>query len=318
MDVSIVVPVYNEKESLRQLYEGIKRNLVKYKNTEIIFIDDGSSDGSHEELLTLQEIDSRIIIIRSRRNKGKSSALMAGFDYASGVIAITLDSDLQDDPDEIPKLIHKLNEGYDLVTGWKYVRKDSLLRRLVSRLFNYIVHTISGCGLHDLNCGLKAFRKELYKSLVLYGDIHRLIPAISHLDGFSVTECKVNHFPRKYGVSKYSVFRIRGIFDLISVTLLKSFHLRPFHFFGFWGGMSFVVGLVFLILQFHHIRLLMIGLFCMGVGSLSIIMGFVAEMITSYHLYMDKKLILNNNVIIVKSDSRTKDKLPEQHEAPLN
>lgn len=318
MDLSIVVPVYNEKESVRQLYEGITRNLVGYKKAEIVFIDDGSSDGSHEELLALQEIDSRIIIIRSRRNKGKSSALMAGFDYASGAIAITMDSDLQDDPDEIPNLIHKLNEGYDLVAGWKFVRKDSLSRRLVSRLFNFIVHTISGCGLHDLNCGLKAFRKELYKSLVLYGDIHRLIPAISHLDGFKVTECKVNHFPRKYGTSKYSVFRIRGIFDLISVTLLKSFHLRPFHFFGFWGSVSFVVGLVLFMLQFHNLRALMIGLFCMGVGALSIIIGFVAEMITSYHLHMEKKLILNNNVIIAKSDSRPEGGLPEQYENPLN
>jgi glycosyltransferase involved in cell wall biosynthesis len=244
LSISIVVPVLNEADSLKIFYNELKKVLYRYTEYEIIFIDDGSDDGSNKIIRELAENDTCITMIRLFKNYGKADALSEGFKYVEGDIVITIDSDLQDDPAEIPYLIEKIQEGWDVVSGWKKDRQDPLTKRIPSILFNFVTRLLTGINIHDFNCGLKAYRKKVVKAVDLYGGMHRYIPALAGKKGFSITEVKVNHRPREYGVTKYGGNRFfHGFFDLFTMLFTSRYFDRPLHFFG-------SVGLIFLLIGF--------------------------------------------------------------------
>ena len=218
MKVSVIIPVYNEVESINELYNQLTKALEDYIPYEIIFIDDGSSDDSAEIIKKICELNNSTNLIQFQRNYGKSAALAEGFKYANGNYIVTMDADLQDDPSEIKNLVNKLEEGFDLVSGWKKDRKDPLSKRLPSKLFNFVTRLFTGVHIHDFNCGLKIYRKAVVKTLELYGGRHRYIPAMAGQKKFKVTEIIVNHRPRIYGETKYGGSRLfHGLFDLISI-----------------------------------------------------------------------------------------------------
>lgn len=247
--ISIVIPVYNEEESLRELSQWINRALQPHGFTfEVIFIDDGSTDGSWEEIRNLSAEDSRVKGVRFNRNYGKSAALQTGFRLAKGKVVVTLDADLQDSPDEIPELYRMITEeGYHLVSGWKKKRKDPVSKTIPSRFFNFVTRKISGIPIHDFNCGLKAYRSEVVKSISVYGEMHRYIPVIAKWAGYhKITEKVVEHHERKYGYSKFGFERfVRGFLDLLTIMFVGRFALRPMHFFGTLGILSFLFGFLF-------------------------------------------------------------------------
>ena len=242
---SVVVPLYNEEESLGELHRRLTLALHPLSDRfEIIFVDDGSTDNSFSVLKTLHEKDDRVKVICFRKNFGKAPALAAGFNEAQGEIIITLDADLQDLPEEIPALVEKIGEGYDLVSGWKFNRKDPLIRKAASRLFNMVTSFYTGVKLHDFNCGLKCYRREVIDELELYGELHRYIPAIANWKGFKVGEVKVDHHPRMHGKSKFGSERyLRGLFDLLTVIMLTKYPEKPLHFFGLLGTILSFAGL---------------------------------------------------------------------------
>ena len=244
--LSIVIPAYNESESLPVLLQQLQGILKTYAlSAEVIFINDGSTDTTAEVLNALTaEAALRVHVIHFRRNCGKAAALTAGFQKASGDIVITMDADLQDDPAEIPKLLETLETGhYDIVSGWKYPRKDPLEKRAFSFVFNRVTAMFTGVKLHDMNCGFKAYRAEVVKELYLYGDLHRYIPILAHQAGFCVGEVKVKHHERRFGVSKYGLKRIpKGFFDLLTVLFLTKYLKRPLHVFGTIGGIVAGIG----------------------------------------------------------------------------
>jgi glycosyltransferase involved in cell wall biosynthesis len=247
--LSIIIPVYNEAESLRELSEWISRALQPHGFTyEVIFVDDGSTDSSWEEIKSLSESDGRLKGIRFSRNYGKSAALQTGFRAATGRVVVTLDADLQDSPDEIPALYRMITEeGYHLVSGWKKKRKDPISKTIPSRFFNFVTRKISGIPIHDFNCGLKAYRSEVVKSISVYGEMHRYIPVIAKWAGFhKIAEKEVKHYERKYGYSKFGFERfVRGFLDLLTIMFVGRFAMRPMHFFGTLGILSFLVGFLF-------------------------------------------------------------------------
>jgi glycosyltransferase involved in cell wall biosynthesis len=289
MDISVVVPVYNESLSLRLLHEQLTRNLKaiggKY---EIIFVDDGSTDDSYQVITELHNQDKHVKAIQFRRNYGKAAGLAAGFHLASGEIVFTLDADLQDDPDEMVKFIEKLDEGYDFITGWKYPRLDPLSKTLPSRLANGTIRLTTGVKVHDMNCGFKAMRKEVAKELNLYGDMHRYIPVMVSWRGFRTTEVKVKHHPRKYGKSKYGAGRLlRGLFDFLTIIFLTRFNRRPLHLFGLFGIFSLALGVLidsyltvlwFLGYKIGDRPLLMLGTLLIIIGVQFFSFGLMAEM----------------------------------------
>ena len=292
LDLTVVIPLFNEVDSLQELMNQLSGAIqpldIKY---EIIFVDDGSKDGSVELLKKFHETDSHVKIIQFRKNYGKAAALSAGFNKAMGEIVITMDADLQDDPAEIPRLMAKINEGNDLVSGWKKKRFDPLSKRLPSKFFNYIVSRVAGIRLHDFNCGLKAYRKEVTDTLNLYGEFHRFTPVLAHWAGFQVTEAVVQHRPRKYGTTKYGIARFtNGCFDLITIAFLSKFKKRPLHLFGIAGLISLLVGSgISLYLAFQRIfaqqflsnrPLLFLGVLLIIVGIQFISLGLLGEMIT--------------------------------------
>lgn len=236
-EISVVVPLYNEADSLPELHAALEAALRPHAAAcEMIFVDDGSTDDSFARLADLRETDKRVKVIRLRRNQGKAAALAAGFREAQGEIIVTLDADLQDDPKEIPRFLKKLEEGYDLVSGWKAQRQDPRSRRLLSAVFNRVTSALTGVKLHDLNCGFKAYRRAVTEELRLYGELHRFIPALASWRGFRIGEIEVEHHPRRYGQSKYGPERIpRGFFDLLTVLMLTRYTTRPLHLFGFLG-----------------------------------------------------------------------------------
>jgi len=246
LTISIVVPVLNEEDSLSILYERLCEVLNTITSTyELIFVDDGSSDTSFDVLTKLHHQDKCVHIVQFRRNFGKAAALSAGFAEAQGDIVLTLDADLQDDPQEIPRFLAKLDEGYDLVSGWKYPRLDPISKTLPSKIFNFVTSSLTGVNLHDFNCGFKAYRSEVIQELHLYGELYRFIPALAHTRGFRVTEIKVKHHPRQYGQSKYGFSRMfRGFFDLITVLFLTQYIKRPLHLFGWFGVFCFSLGMI--------------------------------------------------------------------------
>ena len=242
--ISVVIPVCNEKPTLEPLCRELERELpAPY---EILFVDDGSTDGAWEELARLHQA-GRIRAIRFRRNFGKTAALEAGFAAARGEVIFTMDGDLQDDPREIPRFLVMLGEGYDLVSGWKKVRHDWRGKVLASRLFNFVVRRVTGLRLHDVNCGFKAYRGELARSLPLHGELHRFTPVLAHAMGYRVGELVVAHHPRRHGRSHYGFSRLfRGFFDLITVVLLTRYAGRPLHAFGLAALVSLAAGILLL------------------------------------------------------------------------
>ena len=245
IDISIIVPVYNEKDSLSSLYDELKNNINSKYNWELIFINDGSEDNSKDIILDLISKFNNIRLVDFYKNHGKSEALNSGFTMSKGKIVITLDADLQDDPKEINRFISKINEGYGLVTGWKKNRLDPLSKRLPSKIFNFILKLVSGIKIHDFNCGFKAYNSEAIKELNIYGGLHRFIPIIVRNNGFKVSEIIVNHRERKYGKSKYTSSRIfHGFFDFITLLFFNKYLMRPLHFFGIIGTILFLLGFI--------------------------------------------------------------------------
>jgi glycosyltransferase involved in cell wall biosynthesis len=244
MNLSIVVPAWNEAESLPRLFEEIRSALAGWTGEwEVIVVDDGSRDGTFEAVRTCAAADSRIRGIRFRRNAGKAAALASGFAAAQGAYVITMDADLQDDPLEIRPLMDLLDQGWDMVSGWKQIRNDPVDKTLPSRFYNALVQRVSGLKLHDFNCGLKAYRREVLPGLRLYGQMHRLLPVMAHWDGFRVTEKVVNHRARQFGASKYGWMRgFHGLFDLLTLWFLHRYLRRPLHLFGGIGLAAIVAG----------------------------------------------------------------------------
>lgn len=289
--ISVVIPLYNEQESLEPLHGELTEVLNQLGNPyELIFVNDGSNDGSSAVLERICESDSHVSVLHFRRNFGKSAALAAGFEESRGAIIFTLDADLQDDPHEIPKFLAKLREGYDLVSGWKYHRHDPVGKTLPSKLFNKTVSATTGLKLHDFNCGFKAYRREVLKHVKLYGELHRFIPALAHGNGFKVAEIVVNHRPRKFGKSKYGIARFtRGMLDLLTVLFITRYTKKPLHLFGAIGLMLLLGGtavnayLAVIWLMGHpigHRPLLSLGVLLMILGFQFIATGLLGEMIT--------------------------------------
>jgi glycosyltransferase involved in cell wall biosynthesis len=244
--ISVIIPLYNEKESLAPLYGELVSVLnERGDDYELIFVDDGSRDGSFEALQELQARDHRVRIVRLRRNFGKSAALSAGFRLAQGRLIVTIDADLQDCPAELPKLLARLDEGYDLVSGWKRPRRDPLTKRIPSRIFNFVTSLMTGVPLHDINCGFKVYRREVIEEIKVYGEMYRYIPVLASYRGFSVGEVPVQHRRRRFGRSKYGASRLTGgFFDLLTVIMLTRYNKKPLHVFGLVGAGLLLVGLV--------------------------------------------------------------------------
>jgi glycosyltransferase involved in cell wall biosynthesis len=289
--LSVVIPIYNEEENIPALYEELRDVLRSLDHPhEIVFVDDGSSDRSLEVLESIQCQDSQVVVVSFRRNFGQTAAMSAGFDYASGDVIVTMDGDMQNDPHDIPKLLAKMEEGYDLVSGWRFDRQDAYInRKLPSMIANKIISTVTGVHLHDYGCTLKMFHKEITKGIRLYGEMHRFIPAIASGMGSRVAEIKVNHRPRRFGTSKYGISRtIRVILDLLTVKFLLSYATRPIQVFGLLGvlsgGLGFVIALILTIerqffgmpLANRPILLLAVLLIFMGMQFIS--MGLLGEM----------------------------------------
>ena len=296
MDISVVVPVYNEEESLPELFDWINRVMAAHNFAfEVIFVDDGSSDSSWDVIRNLQQQYAAVRGIRFRRNYGKSAALNKGFELAQGRVVITMDSDLQDSPDEIPELYRMIVEdGYDLVSGWKKKRYDSkLTKNLPSKLYNATTRRLSGVKLHDMNCGLKAYRKEVVKAIEVYGEMHRYIPVIAKWAGFKkIGEKVVVHQKRKYGVTKFGWERfINGFLDLISITFVTRFGRKPMHLFGALGSLLFLAGFTIaaylayakLFLAGYKMTerpLFYFGLLAMVLGTQLFLAGFLGELVS--------------------------------------
>jgi glycosyltransferase involved in cell wall biosynthesis len=291
--LSIVLPVYNESESLPHLHKKVIDILEKLGHTwEIIYVDDGSTDNSKDQILEFRQQNNNVILAVQRRNLGKSLALNVGFALARGRIVITMDSDLQDNPDEIPRLLEKLDEGYDLVTGWKENRQDPLSKTIPSWIANRMTTMMSGLKLRDMNSGLKCYRVECAKRIHLYGDLHRYVPLLAHYAGFRVTEIPVVHYPRQYGQSKYGAERfLRGGLDLITVMFLQQYGRRPLHLFGSLGVLMMITGfLINLMLTIQWFMgmgplsdrpLLILGVLLIVVGVQFLTMGLLAELVVS-------------------------------------
>jgi glycosyltransferase involved in cell wall biosynthesis len=304
--ISVVIPVFNEEENLRELHEELFSILNQLKGelkSEVIYVDDGSSDSSFSVLRELYERDPRVKVIRFRKNYGQTAALAAGFDHATGDVVITMDADRQNDPADIPRLIDGINQGYDVVSGWRKDRKDPFLnRRLPSMIANGLISMITGVHLHDYGCTLKAYRREIVTNIHLYGEMHRFIPAIASWLGVSISEVPVNHRPRMAGKSKYGISRtVRVILDLITVKFLLSFSTRPIQFFGLLGvisgGVGFCIGLYLTILKYFYQEsiggrpLLMLAVLLIFIGVQFVSMGLLGELMArTYHETQGKSI----------------------------
>lgn len=294
MKISVVIPVFNEEGSIKELYGQISTALKNQKKYEIIFINDGSSDKSEKAIIDLSNEDKRVKLISFYRNFGKSAALSEGFKYASGEIIITMDADLQDDPNEISNLISKLDEGYDLVSGWKQKRYDPWTKTFPSKIFNFVTRILTGVNIHDFNCGLKAYRSSVIKSIEVFGGRHRYIPALAGQMNFSVSEIVVNHRPRIYGETKYGGSRIfHGFFDLLTILFLNKYTQQPLHFFGSIGLVTFTAGFFvelmviyykFVLLEpfSKHIALLLLGVILIIIGIQFFSIGLLGEIIARF------------------------------------
>jgi len=311
IDLSIIVPVYNEEENIQELYDKITNVLTKLgKSYEIIYIDDGSDDNSFEILSEIAKADEKLKVIQFRRNFGQTAAIVAGIEHSQGNILIPMDADLQNDPADIPKLLEKIAQGYDVVSGWRKNRKDKLItRKIPSVLANRLISWVTGVHLHDYGCTLKAYRKEIIKDVKLYGEMHRFIPVYASWAGGKIDEVEVRHFPRIHGRPKYGLARtMKVILDLLTVKFLFSYATKPIYIFGGLGiALGFtgvMIGLITLFQKYvygvwvHKNPLLLLAVFLGILGMQLIMMGLLAEIvIRTYHesqakpIYLVKKLI---------------------------
>jgi glycosyltransferase involved in cell wall biosynthesis len=291
VEISIIIPLFNERENLEPLWAKIQEVMIPLgKSFQVIFVDDGSTDGSFEILEKLHARDPRAKAIQFRVNHGKSAALAVGFENAWGETIVTMDADLQDDPAEIPNLLSKLEEGYDLVSGWKFKRQDPLSKTIPSRFFNKVTSLLSGIKIHDFNCGLKAYRRQVTESIRVYGELHRYLPVMAYWKGFRIGEIKVQHHARLHGKSKFGLSRfIYGFLDLLTVTFLGKYTRRPMHLFGVLGLVLFLAGLAINLhltwLWLHKVGigrrpLLFLGVLLVIVGVQFLLMGLIGELIT--------------------------------------
>ncbi len=295
--ISIVVPIFNEEDSVRPLYDALTAEMQRIgESYEIVYVDDGSRDGTFVALKALYESDPHVRVVRFRRNFGKTPALVAGFQKARGEIVFTMDADLQDDPSEIPAFLEKLAEGNDLVSGWKYPRHDPITKTLPSFFFNRMVRRTTGVKLHDMNCGFKAYRHEILDDIKLYGELHRFIPVLAQQRGFKVTEVKVRHHKRKYGKSKFGARRfLRGFLDLLMVLFLMSYLRTPLRLFGTIGFLLTLAGLAvdgYIVgdrylpfgshVAIHERPLLFVGIMLLIFGVSFILTGLQSEMIRHF------------------------------------
>ncbi|MCD4689894.1 glycosyltransferase family 2 protein, partial [bacterium] len=292
MNVTILIPLYNEAESLRELYGAIAASMGEAGITwEVLFIDDGSTDESLKILHELHAEHGNVEIISFGRNRGKATGLAVGFSEARGDVVVTMDADLQDDPAEIPGMVRMLDEGYDLVSGWKRERHDPLSKRMPSKIFNGVTQLLSGLKIHDMNCGLKAYRRPVVKTIRVYGELHRYTPVLAHFAGFRVTETVVKHHARKFGHSKYGIERFaRGFFDLLTVLFLRRYITQPLHLFGMLGAVLFAGGFgISIYLTIVKIMggaigrrpLLTLGILLILVGVQFVSFGLLGEMIAN-------------------------------------
>jgi glycosyltransferase involved in cell wall biosynthesis len=313
MDLSVVIPVYNEEESIQELTEWIEKICTIYRfSFEIIYIDDGSSDSSWEKISLMAETKKFVKGFSFRRNYGKAAALHTGFIEAKGDVVITMDSDLQDSPDEIPELVRMIRgEGYDLVSGWKKKRFDPFIKRITSKFYNRTARWSSGIKLHDFNCGLKAYKLEVVKSIEIFGEMHRYIPMLAKEAGFNkIGEKIVEHRSRKYGITKYGFDRfIKGYLDLLTIGFITRFGKSPMHLFGSLGSLMFLIGFGMagflgirkLLFIYHHMRaplvtdspFFFIALTVMIIGSFLFLTGFLGEMINRNSSERNSYLIKN-------------------------
>jgi glycosyltransferase involved in cell wall biosynthesis len=306
LELSIIIPVFNELETLSPLYDRLNQSLKPWKSScEILFINDGSSDGSSEELQRLAALDQRVRVLEFVRNFGQTAAIAAGFDYARGEIIIPLDADLQNDPQDIPRIMEKLEEGYDVVNCWRQDRKDPWLTRVLpSHLANRLISWISGVRLNDYGCTLKGYRRDIVRHIRLYGEMHRFIPIFASWAGARVTEIPVHHHPRRSGKSKYGISRtIKVLLDLITVKFLGSYSTKPMYLFGGLGLLSFLGGSLlsaitlyqkfFEAVKAHRNPLLLLSIFLFTAGIQFILFGLVAELIVrTYHESQDKPIYI--------------------------
>jgi glycosyltransferase involved in cell wall biosynthesis len=292
LDLTVLVPAFNEDESLPELVKQVVANAETVTGAfEVLIVDDGSTDATRQVARGLAQADSRVRLVSFLRNYGKSAALAVGFREARGSIVITMDADLQDDPAEIPHLLSKLAEGYDLVSGWKQNRQDPFIKTSTSKLFNFVTRVVSGLRLHDFNCGLKAYRREVTRTLHVYGEMHRYLPVLAHVQGFRVTEIPVRHAARRFGVTKFGSARfLNGLLDLLTVLFLTRQRTSPLHFFGRVGILFGIIGGVicgyFLVtwiggaaLRLRPIMLLGIALLLVAIQFVSL--GLLAELLVA-------------------------------------
>lgn len=290
--ISFIIPVYNEENSLQELYERLTEVMRQEAagEYEILFINDGSTDSSPEVLMALHAADHHVKVVNLRKNFGKSVALSVGFEKASGELVFTMDSDLQDDPAEIPQFIREIEAGADLVTGWKVNRKDPKEKTIPSKIFNHVVSSMSGLKLNDYNCGFKCYKRQVTLELRLYGELHRFVPFLAHKKGFRIKEIPVCHHERKFGVSKFGIERYaRGFFDLLTVIFITRYISRPMHLFGWAGSLFLFSGIaIFSYLFFGRwiwgesigtSPLLPISIFLTGIGTQIFVAGLISELI---------------------------------------
>lgn len=308
MMISVIIPVFNEKESLPDLLKELSVNLNAYKKWEVIFIDDGSSDGSTELLVEFCKENKHFKLIQFYKNFGKSAALNEGFKMASGDYVITMDADLQDDPKEISNFIKKIDEGWDLVSGWKKTRLDPLNKRLPSKIFNFVTSLVSGVKIHDFNCGIKGYKKSVVKSLEIYGGRHRYIPAMAGQKQFKITEIVVNHRSRKFGETKYGGSRIfHGFFDLITILFLNKYTQQPLHLFGSLGVFFSLSGTITELFVLHykynlgepfskHLALLMFGVLLIVIGIQLFSIGLLGELLAKSTQNQEKRIRDSYNI----------------------
>lgn len=321
MNLSIVIPIYNEEENIPVLYEEIDKVLGSLGvQWEVVFVDDGSSDKSYQVLSELhQQNPQRIKVISFRRNFGQTAAMSAGFDHSEGDVIITMDGDLQNDPADIPVLLDELDRGYDLVSGWRFDRKDKMIsRRIPSMIANWLISVITGVKLHDYGCTLKAFRREITDNIHLYGEMHRFIPAIASAIGVKISEIKVNHRPRRFGSSKYGISRtIRVILDLITVKFLLSYATRPIQIFGLIGTFSGMLGFIIAVImtiqrQFYDIPmanrpLLQLAILLIFLGIQFVTLGLLGEVqARTYHETQKKPIYTIRHYLTHKTTNEEK------------
>jgi len=303
IDISLVIPVYNEEESLPELERAISNALSDKYTYEIIFVDDGSTDTSWSVIKELSASKSFVHGVSFHHNYGKSVALQAGFEDARGEYVVTLDSDLQDDPNEIPEMIERLKDGYDLVSGWKKERHDPISKTIPSKFFNYVTRKVAGIKLHDFNCGLKAYKAEVVENIYLYGELHRYIPMLAKREGYGrIAEKVVTHHPRKYGKTKFGLSRfMNGFLDLVTITFVQRYLQKPMHFFGTIGVLLLLAG-GFINLYMVYVKLvlgegignrplLFLGILLMVVGVQFFSTGLLGELINKNHVEKQKPRI---------------------------